>query len=480
MTLVLAVLGIVGMGRLGGRMGLRGPGRYLAGLVLIAGPGTSMLVGRGAWTALCAAALLPWAVRAAFVHPHELGRSRLGHVGWALITGLFVAAFSPMLALAPILVVAVWKLLRGDRGSFVLAVVAAAAGSVGVAFLLGDPDWLTNTARGLGVVVEYLGPAMVLVAAVPMVAVEGRARLVALTGGPISLAALAVGRLTPLPPGVEEAVFVVASLGAALAVAAALDALSKDVFRIAAAVGGVALMVASTVALGNGRLGLPGGDVNERLSFATTLADGMGSGRILHASTDRSLIPGEARSGPGYWYRVLDGNGTTLDEVWLPDAQAGDDDLGVALREISSGANLRPGSRLASFAIDWVVLEGPGFILDDALTAQLDLVPLPLDPDARVYENLIARPMAGTIDRPWDDDGLGFSGPAMDGRVEVAMNYDSGWAPDPAPSDWYLTVDGNEGTASWSAPTLPTALSIAVVTMLVGSLAMIGLGRRFT
>jgi hypothetical protein len=480
MTLVLAVLGIVGMGRLGGRMGLRGPGRYLAGLVLIAGPGTSMLVGRGAWTALCAAALLPWAVRAAFVHHHELGRSRLGHVGWALITGLFVAAFSPMLALAPILVVAVWKLLRGDRGSFVLALVAAAAGSVGVAFLLGDPDWLTNTARGLGVVVEYLWPAMVLVAAVPMVAVEGRARLVALTGGLISLAALAVGRLTPLPPGVEEAVFVVASLGAALAVAAALDALSKDVFRIAAAVGGVALLVASTVALGNGRLGLPGGDVNERLSFATTLADGTGSGRILHASTDRSLIPGEARSGPGYWYRVLDGNGTTLDEVWLPDAQAGDDDLGVALREISSGANLRPGSRLASFAIDWVVLEGPGFILDDALTAQLDLVPLPLDPDARVYENLIARPMAGTIDRPWDDDGLGFSGPAMDGRVEVAMNYDSGWAPDPAPSDWYLTVDGNEGTASWSAPTLPTALSIAVVTMLVGSLAMIGLGRRFT
>jgi hypothetical protein len=68
----------------------------------------------------------------------------------------------------------------------------------------------------------------------------------------------------------------------------------------------------------------------------------------------------------------------------------------------------------------------------------------------------------------------------MDGRVEVAMNYDSGWAPDPAPSDWYLTVDGSEGTASWSAPTLPTALSIAVVTMLVGSLAMIGLGRRFT
>ena len=47
MTIGLGFGAIVGMGRLGGRMGLRGPGRYLSGLVLIAGPGTALVSGRG-------------------------------------------------------------------------------------------------------------------------------------------------------------------------------------------------------------------------------------------------------------------------------------------------------------------------------------------------------------------------------------------------------------------------------------------------
>ncbi|HEY7823424.1 MAG TPA: glycosyltransferase, partial [Acidimicrobiia bacterium] len=87
-TVVVALAGIVGMGRLAGRIGLRGAGRYLSGLVLIAGPGTAVLTGRGSWLALCAAAVLPWAVRSVFIHPHEFGRSRLTYVGWALLTGL--------------------------------------------------------------------------------------------------------------------------------------------------------------------------------------------------------------------------------------------------------------------------------------------------------------------------------------------------------------------------------------------------------
>ena len=478
LTVVLALLGIVGMGRLAGRMGLRGPGRYLAGLVLIAGPGTAMLVQRGSWVALCAAALLPWAVRAAFVHPHDFGRSRLNHLGWALLTGLLLAGFSPLLALVPIVVVAIWKALGGDRGSLLLALVAMAGGVAGLAFLLGDPGWVTDPSRRLGVAVDYLWPAMILVAVVPMVALEGRTRIAALTGGVISLASLAAGRLVPLPPGAEEAVFVTASLGAALAAAGALDALSKNVFRVVAAVGGVALLVASVITVGNGRLGFPAGDVNERLSFATTLVDETGSGRILHASTDRDLIPGEARSGPGFWYRVLDGDGTTLDDVWLPEVQEGDEDLSTALREIASGADLRPGARLSAFAVDWVVLEGPAFGLDQALTAQLDLVPLPLDPAARVYENAIAGPLAGTDDQHWEEDGLGFSGPAVDGRVSVAMNYDDGWGPDSVPSDWFVTVDGSEGRAVWAPAALGTWLSATVIGLFVAAMAMVVVGRR--
>ena len=45
-------------------------------------------------------ALLPWAIRASFVHPDELGRGRLTHVGWALLLGIPVAALSPLLTYA--------------------------------------------------------------------------------------------------------------------------------------------------------------------------------------------------------------------------------------------------------------------------------------------------------------------------------------------------------------------------------------------
>ncbi|HZD22837.1 MAG TPA: glycosyltransferase [Acidimicrobiia bacterium] len=480
MTLVLVVLGIVGMGRLAGRIGLRGPGRYLSGLVLLAGPGTAALTQRGSWLALCAAAVLPWAVRACFIHPHELGKSKFSYAGWALLTGVALATFSPLLAFAPLLTVVVWRLLGGDRHRFSLGLVAGVGIVSGVAFLLGDPGWVTDSARRLGVTVGYLWPVVIAVAAVPMVIVDGRARPVAATGGVISLTALAVGRYVPLAPGVEEAVFIMASFGAALAVAGSLDSLSRNVLRLVAAAGGVAILVLSVVAVGSGRLGLPSGDVNERLAFATTLADEGGPGRILYASVDRDAIPGEARSGPGFWYRVVDGDGLTLDEVWLPEAEAGDDDLASALTEIASGANLRPGARLAPFAIDWVVLEGPRFVLDEALAAQLDLAPIPLDPESRVYENPVAMPLAGTPHQPWEKDGLGFAGPSVDGPIAISSSYDRGWQPEPAQEEWYVTVDGSSGETSWQAPPLRILLATAALVGLVASFVLIGVGRRLS
>lgn len=478
LTISLSILGIVGMGRLGGKVGLRGPGRYLAGIVLLAGPGTAVLVQRGSWLALCAAAVLPWAVRSAFVHPHEFGKSRLTYVGWALLTSMLVASFSPVLALAPLVTVLLWRLFGGDRESLLLALVGLVGGVVGGAFLLGDPGWLIDSTRRLGVVPDDIWPAMVLVAAVPMVVVNGRGRTVALTGGVLSLAALAVARVAVLGPGVEEAVFILASFGAALSVAAALDSLSRDLFRVVAAVGGIAIVVASIIGVGNGRLGLPAGDVNARLSFATTLAPEHGPGRILHASLDRSLIPGEVRSGPGFWYRVLDGRGTTLDEVWLPESQSGDADLSESLVQIASGAELRPGERLSSFAVDWVVLEGPSFILDDVLKSQLDLVPLPLDPVSRVYENDRAVPLAGTNASPWAPDGVDYSGDPVDGVVGLAVSYDDGWGPDSVRNVWSVSVEGSRGIASWAAPAFDTIIAAISILLLVGALGAIALGRR--
>jgi len=478
LTLALSLVAIAGVGRLGGRIGLRGPGRYLAGLVMIAGPGTAALLGRGSWLALGAAAFLPWAVRGAFVHPHQLDRSRLTYSGWALLFGVLVASFSPVLAVVPLIVVLIWRALGGDRGSVLLALIGVVGGLAGAAFLIGDIGWLTDSTRRLEVNPDDLWPILLLVAVVPMSLSGGHIRTAALTGGLISLAAIAVSRLLPLGPGLEEGVLVVGSLGAALVVAGALDAFSRNIFRLVAATGAIAILLVSAVSLGNGRLGMPSGDVNERLAFAITLADDRGPGRILHASVDRDAIPGEARSGPGFWYRVLDARQTTHDEIWLPSPQAGDEELADALNEIATGSELRPGDRLAPFAIDWVVLDGPTFRLDDVLMAQLDLVPIPLDPESRVFENDRAHPLAGTEEVPWLRAGTGFSGTRTESRIPLAMNHDSGWEPAALADGWSMTVEGNGGEATYQPSPLHLTLAIASIVVVVGSVVMIGLGRR--
>jgi GT2 family glycosyltransferase len=480
LTIGAAALGIAGAGRLAGRIGLRGPGRYLAGLVLIAGPGTAALTGRGSWMALLAAAALPWAVRSTFVHPHEFGRSRFTYVGWALLMGLILTMASPLLALAPLAAVLVWRVLGGERASLALALVPAVAGVAGLAFVLGDPGWVLDSGRRLQLTVAELWPLAIVLGALPLVFSTGRLRLIAITGGLIALSALAAGVLLPLAPGVQEAIFVFASLGAGLVTAAALDGFSRNPLRVIAAVGGLAILLMSIGPLMNGRLGLVSGDANERLSFALTLGEDDGPGRILYASSESELIPGEALAGPGFWYRVVDATGTTQDEVWLPDGASGDVLLEEALVDIASGADLRPGARLAEFAVDWVVLDGEPFVLDDALLAQLDLVPTPLDPESRVYENRESQPLAGTAGNPWSRDGTGFSGDPVDGAVSLALNYAPGWEPDGVREDWEVSVDGSLGAATYSPDTADMAFPIATIGLLLAALTLIAVGKART
>jgi GT2 family glycosyltransferase len=478
LTMTISIFGVIGAGRLAGRIGLRGPGRYLAGLVVISGPGTAVLMGRGSWLALCAAAVLPWAIRSAFVHPHEFGRSRLTYAGWALLFGIFLAAFSPLLAAAPLVAVGVWRLLGGDRASFLLALVAGAGGVVGAAFLAGDPGWILDTTRRLDVAVGELWILAILVGAVPLLLEDSRLRTLALSGGLLALMAIAISQVLPLGPGPQEALLIFASLGASLVVAASLDNFSPNVLRLTAALGGLALLLMSVGVLVNGRLGFPSDDVNERFSFATTLSDEHGPGRILFASTERDLVPGEARPGPGFWYRVLDGNGTTQDEVWLPPQGRGADQLVGALADITSGGDLRPGNALAPFAIDWVVLDGPNFVLDDVFLAQLDLVPIPLDPESRVFENGGALPIAGTPENPWAESGTGYSGEATESRVPLAVEFDDDWGPDGSRTGWSVTVDGVAGEADYVASATQTMLPVLSLVALIVALAMIGLGAR--
>lgn len=477
LTIAFGLFGVLGVGRLAGRLGVRGPGRYLAGIVAIGGPGLALLAEGGSWLGLGAAALLPWSVRAS-VAPPGGDTSNWTRFGWALATGAVVAAFSPLLAVAPILVVALLKLLGESRPRFLLAFAALIAGAAAsAAFLAGDPGWLLDADRRLGLDVSIFWPVLLGVAAVPVAFLENPARNLGLAGSLTALAGLLATRWPMAGPGVEEAGLVLASFGAALLVAAGLDSFSANPRRLMAIVPALAILVFSMPGLVNGRLGLPEGQINERLGFASTLAGAGGPGRILVASIDRSDIPGEARPGPGFWYRLIDGEEMTFDEVWLGESRPGEERLLQALERISSGSDLRPGQSLEPFAVDWIVLLGPSFRLDEVFVAQLDLVPTPLDPAARVFENSMSRPIARSGDAPWSKSGLGFTGLSSPGRVDIATNYDDGWRPDAQPDGWAMTSSADRGQVTYRGTDLHRGLVLAAIATLVLGCGLIVVGR---
>ncbi|MGH8948556.1 MAG: hypothetical protein ACRDXF_06805, partial [Acidimicrobiia bacterium] len=289
-TMLFAVLAVLGMGRLAGRLGFRGPGRYLAGLVLLAGPGAALIVGAGSWLALGAAAFLPWAVRSVILHPDDWARSWLTHVGWVLVWSIMLTAVSPLLGVIPLVSALLWRLAGGSRTSLRLGLATLLAGVVAVGFLYDDRGWLLDVERRLGLTVPDWWPVLIAVTTIPLMLVEGRTRRLGFFGALIGLSSLLLVRLPIGGPGVEEAALVLASFGSAIVVAAALDRLSIEPRRLLASIGAIAMLLISVVGLVNGRLGLPAGDINDRLRFASTLAEQGSPGRVLMMSTDRSLI----------------------------------------------------------------------------------------------------------------------------------------------------------------------------------------------
>jgi hypothetical protein len=352
------------------------------------------------------------------------------------------------------------------------------AGVVAIGFVYDDRGWLLDEGRRLGLTVPDWWPVLIAITAVPLMLAEGRARRLGFFGAMLALAGLGAVRLPYGGPGAEEAALVVASFGSALLVAAALDRLGAEPRRLLASLGAVAILLASALGFLNGRLGLPSGDVNDRLSFASTLAGGPTPGRVLLMSPDRSLVAGEARPGPGVWYRTLDGQGTTLDEVWLPEPQNGDLKLSDAVTRIASGAELRPGALLSEFSIDWVVLDGEETVFDQVLQTQIDLVPTPLASGARVYENPESSPLAAVVDGPeWERLGTGFAGPSSAERVSMRVNHSNGWAPDPIADDWFTTVAAEQGLAEFAATGYLAWAPYVAAGLLAAALALVAWGR---
>ncbi len=476
-TLGFALMGVVGMGRLAGRLGFRGPGRYLAGLVLLAGPGTALAAGSGSWLAIGGAAILPWSIRSLYVPGADVEKGLLGRLGWAVLWSLLLAAFSPALVVVPLVFAGVSAALGWKRASLPL-VAASLLGVVAAAgFLMDDPGWILDDQRRFGLGVSVLWPVLLMVATVPPLLMPGKTGRLVFMGALLSLAGIFGANAGLAGPGVEEAALILASFGAALLVAIVLDAFGRTPMQVLATLSAIAMLLLSMGTLGDGRLGLPAGDDNARFAFASTLAGEGGPGRILLISEIRSEIPGEARRGPGFWYRTLDGIGSTLDEAWLPPPGPGDEKLDIALSRIATGAELRPGTLLAEFSVDWVDISGGPSQLERTLASQLDLTPIPLDPGSSVFENPAALPLVTDGMEIWGRDGTGFAGDATADRVRISMNYDPDWHPASGPADWATTVSAETGWARYRPTGLNRVLPLVAAGLLLASLVVIVVGR---
>jgi hypothetical protein len=358
-----------------------------------------------------------------------------------------------------------------------MGLVALSAVVVAVPFLMGDPGWLADSDRRLFAEPDEFWPVLIGLGALPLFLIDLKWLRVGAAGAILAGAGLISARLPFGGPGIEEALLVMASFGAGLVVAAALDTLDLDPRRAMALIGGLAILALSVLPFANGRFGLPAGDLIGRIAFAQALAGEAGPGRVLMASSERTDIPGDARSGPGFWYRLVDGSGMTQDEVWLPSRAEGDHRLAEILERIAGGDELRPGELLAEFSIDWVVLDGPSFRLDEVLVAQLDLVPTPLDPASRVYENLDKRPIADAGEQVWRREGAGYGGEATITPVLLAINHDEGWEQEAVRSDWAVAVDGSTGEARYRGTTDRLAFPVATMVLTLAGLVLMGMGR---
>ncbi|HEX2152694.1 MAG TPA: hypothetical protein VHL52_01790 [Acidimicrobiia bacterium] len=468
LTLVAFSLGVVGIGRLAARLDIGGPGAYLGGIAAMFGLPATTLATEGRWTALIGIGLLPWAM-AAVVGPRPVTRRHyLGSVGWAMVALAAVTCFVPALAVVPLLFALAVAAIGRFPSRPLIASIATLGALVGVPYLLSRGPALLD-----GLPFQVSGhPLSVLVLAVTvllaMVAGSWRAGAVA---GVMIFGGLTLARV--VGPDVQEALLAVAAVGVGLALGAALRPRpTRTTASWAAAVAGGVVLLISLAGVGGGRAGLPPDAWEHGLQFMTVDAEGVERALLISPEPDR--LPGESRPGPGFWYRLIDTTGPTIDQMVLGPPDEGDVALQAAIEEIATGATLEPGQVLAPFAVRWLVsLEESAELVSPVLDAQLDLNSFPFVEDLLVYENTAVRPVAVTDQGvPWRREGTGFAGTPTDQRVRLAIAGNERWEPDWQQEDWAGTVDGGQGGTAYSRLSADRVTVLAGVVIVLAGLVL--------
>lgn len=472
LTLAAFVAGVFGIGRLASRLGIGGPGGYLGGVAALFGFPAAVLAGDGRWAALVGIGLLPWALIAVTGGRPPGRRGLMGTTGLGAATVGLVAFFVPLLAPVPFLFAVALKAMGRFQSRPIVALVATAGGLVAVPFLMSRlPDL-----GGAPFAVPARAVPIVILAVTLLLAMVAGSWRTGFLAAVMALGGIAVARVAG--PDLQEAVLAVGAIGVGLAVAAALRPRERrgPVGWVAVA-GGVALLMVSLTGASGGAGGMPGDVWGDSLEFVGLGAEGVE--RALLVAPDPGRLPGDSRPGPGFWYRLVDSRGPTLDQAVLGPMGEGDVALDAALDHILTGATLEPGELLRPFAIRWiVVVDEASNVLTPVLSAQVDLNPFPFAEGLQVYDNVVNRPVASAEDGTvWRREGTGFSGPPVDGRVRLAIQGGSGWEPDWQPQEWAGTVDGSTGEASYQPFSTEGLLGLAGAAVVVLGL-VVGIWER--
>ena len=467
---VSLLAGIVGVGRLAGRLGLGAVSRYAAGVVTVIGPFAAAIGNAGDWAGLVAVGVFPWFVDLSIARWPARLPGRIGRVCALFVIAAVLASFSPVALLAGAIAVAVvavftpgvgtssllTMILAADLG--VLAISPYIVGSSPDAFFAGGPevDLLIGPVAGL---------ALVTAAAMAMIAGSTEAFRVAGIG--LTIVTLAVGvELFGVGGDASIAASVAAALGTGRVVAAAvaIDLERSGTATALQAIGLAAAVVvfgSSLLVIGNGRQGLPADVWSERLDFVSGLSEDPDASRSLLVGLPES-IPGDSRRSDGFAYRLVTGDVPTLDQARLAPPRIGDRALAATLDRIALGDELRPGELLAPFAVEWVVIMDRSQFVD-ALGAQLDLVEVPLAEDVRVFRNDAFQPRVIADGASWDATYAGGVGPAeSDVSVRLADNASVRFGPDWSQDEWANVVSGSAGEIRYEPVPLRRWLAIGV------------------
>lgn len=497
------LLGIWGVVRLLRTWSIEAVPGALAGVVYVAGAASQGVAANTDLGTLFALGAFPWVIRAAVGRWPGTLLARAGRVAAVTALTVILAALSPLLIVAPTVVLLIWAAMNAkDVVAWRVVGLAAVGALLAVPLMMpwlgatdlgkllteGSAFWTTSVLVVVGVVVAALGT---------IVAAPERLGAVAGWGAILVGGGALVARANGMGAGVEveSAALVVVALGMAAVVGSSFETILRikevsgwrRIVAGVAVVGAVIVLLSTPVVLLGGRAGLPGDRFQDAFEFTEARPGDATESRILVVGAPGSL-PGDERMIDRAAYRVVSAPMPDLWETLLSDPLAGDEALEAELESLITGETSRVGEKLTPFGIRWVVVLSLGENDEYAaawvrtLEGQLDLIPLGAGLAYPTFENeaeSTVRALTGR-GRAWPHTGTGYEGLLeTGGRVAVAENANVRWGPGPwSQVGWASEVSTDRGYARFDAI---TDRRIQAVLAGVAFLVLVGLawaGRR--